>query len=87
MQDWEITSDRLLIRPMRVDDATNWHRVRAAAPFDPLTRSVEESIALITAMQTRPAPDSDGWQQFAILSREGRYAGDLGLRFSPPWKR
>ncbi|MCU0890830.1 MAG: GNAT family N-acetyltransferase [Sandarakinorhabdus sp.] len=85
MQDWEITSDRLLIRPMRVDDATNWHRVRAAAPFDPLTRSVEESIALITAMQTRPAPDSDGWQQFAILSREGRYAGDLGLRFSPPW--
>jgi len=85
MADWEISSERLMIRPMQVADAVNWHRVRAAAPFDPLARSVEESIALITAMQNRAAPDSDGWQQFAIMAHDGRYMGDLGLRFSPPW--
>ncbi|WP_164155854.1 GNAT family N-acetyltransferase [Sandarakinorhabdus rubra] len=73
-----------MIRPLRVEEARDWHRVRAAAPFDPLDRPVEESIALITAMQTRAAPDSDGWQQFALL-RAGRYVGDLGVRFSPPW--
>ena len=85
MSDWEISSERLLIRPMRVEDAANWHRVRGAAPFDPLNRPVEESIALITAMQNRAAPDSDGWQQFAVLGPEERYVGDLGIRFSPPW--
>jgi RimJ/RimL family protein N-acetyltransferase len=85
MADWEISGERLLIRPMQVADATDWHRVRAAAPFDPLDRSVEESIALITAMQTRAAPDSDGWQQFAVTAHDGRFLGDLGVRFSPPW--
>jgi RimJ/RimL family protein N-acetyltransferase len=85
MADWEISGERLLIRPMLVEDATDWHRVRAAAPFDPLDRSVEESIALITAMQLRAAPDSDGWQQFAVTTHNGRYLGDLGVRFSPPW--
>lgn len=85
MTDWEITSDRLLICPMRAEHARDWHRIRASAPFDPLERSVEESIALITAMQRRAAADSDGWQQFAILSRNGDMVGDLGIRFSPPW--
>lgn len=85
MADWEISTERLAIRPMRVADAAHWHRVRAAAPFDPVTRSVEESIALITVMQTRIAPDSDGWQQFALIAHDGRYVGDLGVRFSPPW--
>lgn len=85
MADWELNSDRLSIRPMRVEDAAEWHRIRAAAPFDPLERSVEESIALIAAMQRRAAPDSDGWQQFALLGRDGVMVGDLGIRFSPPW--
>lgn len=86
MADWEISTERLFIRPMLVADAADWHRIRATAPFDPLTRSVEESIALITAMQTRAAPDSDGWQQFAIVGRDGSgMIGDLGIRFSAPW--
>ena len=85
MSDWEIETDRLLIRPMQVDDAADWHRIRAAAPFDPLERSVEESIALIAAMQRRAAPGSDGWQQFAINAKDGSMIGDLGIRFSPPW--
>lgn len=85
MSDWEITTERLLIRPMRIEEAADWHRIRAAAPFDPLERSVEESIALIAAMQRRAAPDSDGWQQFALVAKDGIMVGDLGIRFSPPW--
>ncbi len=85
MSDWEIASERLLIRPMRVEEAADWHRIRAAAPFDPLERSVEESIALIAAMQRRAAPDSDGWQQFALIGKDGVMVGDLGIRFSAPW--
>jgi RimJ/RimL family protein N-acetyltransferase len=85
MNDWEISTERLWIRPMFVEDAADWHRIRAAAPFDPIDRSVEESIALIAAMQRRAAPDSDGWQQFAILAKDGDMVGDLGIRFSPPW--
>ncbi|WP_368492268.1 hypothetical protein, partial [Sandarakinorhabdus limnophila] len=66
---------------MQVDDAADWHRIRAAAPFDPTERSVEESIALIAAIQRRAAPDSDGWQQFAITAKDGSMIGDLGIRF------
>lgn len=85
MNDWEIATDRLLIRPMLVEESTDWHRIRAAAPYDPIDRSIEESIALIAAMQRRAAPDSDGWQQFALLGKDGAMVGDLGIRFSPPW--
>ena len=85
MSEWEIATDRLLIRPMLVEEAANWHVIRAAAPFDPLERSVEESIALIAAMQRRAAADSDGWQQFALNGKDGIMVGDLGIRFSPPW--
>ncbi len=85
MSDWEISSDRLLIRPMRIDEAREWHAIRASAPFDPLTRSVEESMAMIAAMQNRAAPDSDGWQQFSIIAKDGSMLGDLGIRFTPPW--
>lgn len=85
MNDWEIETDHLLIRPMTSGEAADWHRIRSAAPFDPLDRSVEESIALIAAMQRRAAPDSDGWQQFTLLDKTGIMVGDLGIRFSPPW--
>ena len=85
MTDWDIITDRLTIQPMAIEQAADWHRIRAAAPFDPLERSVEESIALIAAMQRRAAPDSDGWQQFALLAKDGIMVGDLGIRFSPPW--
>ena len=95
MSDWEITTDRLTVRPMRIEEAADWHRIRASAPFDPLDRSVGESIALIAAMQRRAAHDSDGWQQFALfgkdgigndgIGKDGAMIGDLGIRFSPPW--
>lgn len=85
LSDWHLSTERLRIRPMRPEDAAHWHRIRAAAPYDPLDRSVEESLALIAAMQGRSAPDADGWQQFALHDGDGAMVGDLGLRFSPHW--
>jgi RimJ/RimL family protein N-acetyltransferase len=85
LSDWHLSTDRLRIRPMRTEDAPDWHRIRAAAPYDPLDRSIDDSIALIAAMQARAAPDADGWQQFALHDGDGVMVGDLGLRFSPPW--
>lgn len=84
VQPWEFLTERLLIRPMRVGDAEQWHRIRAAAPFDPLDRSLAESVAIVAEMQRRPAIDSDGWQQFALIDGGGHMVGDLGVRFSPP---
>jgi RimJ/RimL family protein N-acetyltransferase len=85
MADWEFSTQRLSVRPMRVAEAREWHIIRASAPYDPVTRSMDESVAMIAAMQQRAAPDSDGWQQFSILSKDGRMIGDLGIRFSPPF--
>ena len=85
MADWEVSTDRLFIRPMRVAEAREWHVIRASAPYDPVTRSMDESVAMIAAMQARAAPDSDGWQQFSILAKDGAMMGDLGIRFSPPF--
>ncbi|MBU6166704.1 MAG: GNAT family N-acetyltransferase [Alphaproteobacteria bacterium] len=85
MSDWELSTDRLFIRPMRVADAREWHVIRASAPYDPVTRSMDESVAMIAAMQARAAPDSDGSQQFSILGKDDRMLGDLGIRFSPPF--
>ena len=85
MPDWEISTDRLFIRPMRVAEAREWHVIRASALYDPVTRTMDESVAMIAAMQARAAPDSDGWQQFSILTKDGAMIGDLGIRFSPPF--
>ncbi len=85
MADWEFSTERLVIRPMRIAEAREWHVIRASAPYDPVTRSMDESVAMIAAMQQRAAPDSDGWQQFTILGKDGIMLGDLGIRFSPPF--
>ena len=85
MADWEFSTERLVIRPMRIAEAREWHVIRASAPYDPVTRSMDESVAMIAAMQQRAARDSDGWQQFTILGKDGIMLGDLGIRFSPPF--
>lgn len=79
---WEMRTERLLIRPMRIEDAENWHQCRAAAPFDPLRRSILETIEAVEEMVQRAAVDSPGWQQFSVLDQGGRFVGDLGIRFS-----
>ena len=54
-------------------------------PFDPQTRSLADTLALIAAMDRRAAPDAAGWQQFAVLARDdGRFLGDIGVNFDTP---
>ncbi len=57
-------------------------------PYDPQTRTLAETRALIAGMLHRPAPDAAGWQQFAVLAREdGRFLGDIGVNFDTPRNR
>ena len=84
MQGWHFSTARLRIRPLLPADAADWHDVRAAAPFDPLTRTPAQTRELAEVMQRRPAIDADGWQQFAITDPLGQFLGDIGVRFSAP---
>lgn len=85
---WVLETVRLIVRPIRVADADSYHRVRGMMPFDPQSRSLDESRALVAAMVTRPAVDAEGWGQFAIIERSsGAYIGDLGVNFDTPRAR
>ena len=85
LTDWNLTTARTLIRPAITADAAALHRSRGEMPFDPQTRSVADTTALIAAMDDRPAPDAAGWQQFAVIAREnGDFLGDIGVNFDTP---
>ncbi len=86
--DWVLETPRLTVRPMRISDADDYHRIRGQMPFDPQSRSLDESRALVAAMVTRPAIDAEGWGQFAIIERSsGVLVGDLGVNFDTPRAR
>lgn len=83
--DWHLVTHRTLVRPANPGDAAALHRSRGEMPFDPQTRSVADTRALIAAMDHRQAPDSAGWQQFAVLARDGgAFLGDIGVNFDTP---
>ena len=85
LADWHLVTRRTLVRPASAGDAAALHRSRGELPFDPQTRSVADTRALIAAMDRRSAPDAAGWQQFAVLSRDDdRYLGDIGVNFDTP---
>ena len=86
--DWILQTPRLIVRPMRVSDADAYHRVRGMMPFDPQSRNIDESRALVATMVTRNAIDAEGWGQFAIIDRgDGSFVGDLGVNFDTPRAR
>ena len=85
MTDWCLFTPRTLVRPATVGDAAALHRSRGEMPFDPQTRNLDDTRALITAMDQRAAPDAAGWQQFAVLARDDdRFLGDIGVNFDTP---
>ena len=82
---WYITTERTLLRPAIASDAAALHASRGQMPFDPQTRTVADTAALIAAMDQRAAPDAAGWQQFAVTARsDGRFLGDIGVNFDTP---
>ncbi|NJC07758.1 GNAT family N-acetyltransferase [Polymorphobacter fuscus] len=85
MADWQMLTERTLVRPAVAADSGALHRSRGQMPYDPQTRSLAETSALIAGMAQRPAPDAAGWQQFAVLARgDGKFLGDIGVNFDTP---
>lgn len=87
-RDWVLETPRLTVRQMRISDADDYHRIRGLMPYDPQSRSLDESRALVATMVTRPAVDAEGWGQFAVVERAtGVLIGDLGVNFDTPRAR
>lgn len=85
VDNWHIMTERTLLRPARASDAEALHASRGQMPFDPQTRTVADTAALIAAMGQRAAPDAAGWQQFAVSARsDRRFLGDIGVNFDTP---
>ena len=88
MNEWQIITERTLVRPAVAADAAAMHASRGQMPYDPQTRNLADTGALIAAMGRRPAPDAAGWQQFAVLMRsDERFLGDIGVNFDTPRNR
>jgi RimJ/RimL family protein N-acetyltransferase len=81
---WSLETPRLLIRPLRPSDGGDWHICRSAMPFDPQTLSLAQSLETVGAMQRRRSLMAPGWQQFALIGRDGAFAGDFGIGFEEP---
>jgi RimJ/RimL family protein N-acetyltransferase len=86
--DWHILTGRTQVRPAVAADVAALHLSRGQMPFDPQTRSLADTAALVAAMAERSAVDAAGWQQFAVVARDdGRYLGDIGVNFDTPRNR
>ena len=88
VNDWCLITQRTLVVPATAADADALHASRGQMPYDPQTRTLLATQALIAGMLQRPAPDAAGWQQFAVRAGDdGRYLGDIGVNFDTPRNR
>jgi len=85
---WQLLTERTSVRSANQGDVEALHRSRGQMPFDPQTRTLADTTALVAAMAHRPAVDAAGWQQFAVRGhKDGRYMGDIGVNFDTPRNR
>jgi [ribosomal protein S5]-alanine N-acetyltransferase len=85
VNEWQIVTPRLSVRPAVAADCALLHQSRGQMPFDPQTRSLADTAGLIADMAKRPAVDAAGWQQFAVRAGDdGRFLGDIGVNFDTP---
>ena len=88
LPDWKFETDRLLVRPVEAADAQALHWIRGQMPYDPLSRDLSGTRAMIAEMLGRPAASAPGWQQFVLVLKDGGgIAGDIGVRFDNPGPR
>ncbi len=86
--EWRFETARTLVRPAVAADAELLHASRGQMPFDRQTRSLDDTRKLIADMDRRPVYDASGWQQFAVLARDGgAFLGDIGVNFDTPRNR
>jgi aminoglycoside 6'-N-acetyltransferase len=86
--EWILATARTRIRPAEAGDAEALHISRGQMPFDPQTRTLADTRALIADMASRASPEAAGWQQFTVLAADdGRFLGDIGVNFDIPRPR
>ena len=73
---------RCQVRPTVVADAAGVLAIRAAMPWDPPTRDLAATVAMIEEVARRE-PGEAGWRQFAVLS-DGVLIGDIGVNIGVP---
>ncbi|WP_419815229.1 GNAT family N-acetyltransferase [Glacieibacterium sp.] len=88
MPDWRFDTARLHVRPVEAQDAQALHWIRGQMPFDPLSRDLSGTRAMIHEMLGRTDISAPGWQQFVLVVKDGgAIAGDIGVRFENPGPR
>lgn len=81
--DAAFTTARCQVRFATVADAPVMYDIRSQMPWDPQTRTPAENLAMLAEVAARPW-DELGWRQFAVLDRDGRIIGDIGVNFGSP---
>ena len=76
------TTARCRVRPMIVEDATGVLAIRATMPWDPPTRDLAATVAMIDEVARRELGEA-GWRQFAVLE-DGVLIGDIGVNIGIP---
>lgn len=76
---------RLLVRPVRLEDAAASHAARSQMPYDPPKRDLEGTRRMIADVLAL-APDAPGWRQFVVVA-DGAVIGDFGVNFGHPGPR
>lgn len=81
--DGAFATSRCRVRFATVADAAAMYEIRSQMPWDPQTRDMAATIAMLAEIAARPW-DELGWRQFAVLDRDDRIIGDIGVNFGSP---
>lgn len=81
-----LTTERLLIRPVRAADADTLHEIRqrVARWQGRSDRTLEETRAMYAEIAAREPGAQPGWHQYVIEARDGGIVGDIGVNFGGP---
>ena len=80
--DTAFATARCRVQPMTVDDAAGVLAIRATMPWDPPTRDLAATVAMIDEVARRELGEA-GWRQFAVLE-DGVLIGDIGVNIGIP---
>lgn len=80
--DADFTTPRCRVRFATVEDAAATYAIRLAMPWDPPTRDMEATIAMLAETAAMPW-QAPGWRSFAVLASD-RLIGNIAANFGSP---
>ena len=86
----DLTTERLRIRPVRVEDSETLYAIRQlVSEFQGGSdRTLGETRAMYAAMADHAPGSVDGWHQFVVIEKEtGVIVGDIGVNYGGPGPR